>query len=94
MKTKFKHFLQVPLNTSTAFGKPTKLMFWSPIDHCWFEMKDWEELSPQHRKFLMKQPVEMIGLRNDSPDYIAIFLKDYGREKNRKIHAKLTKLRR
>lgn len=87
MKTKLKHFLRVPLNDKESTGKITEYMVWSPIHHFWiYPSKDWAELNKREQRFLLKQEVVKIGLRNDSPNRIALFLKDHGKEKNKKLH--------
>lgn len=91
MKTLLKHILYLNVNDSEIYGKKTYLMVWSPVDHCWFYEDQLEQMDKKHLKFLLKQEVVRIGLRNDSPDNIAIFLKDYGRIKNRELAKKLKK---
>ena len=90
MKTKLKHFLNVPLNREESTGKTdVEYMVWSPVSHCWFYPKDdWKNFNTRYRRFLSKQPVVKIGLRNDTKKHIALFLKDYGKEKNRKLKEK------
>ena len=88
MKTKLKHFLRVSLNDNESTGRVgVEYMVWSPIHHFWiYPSKDWVELNKREQRFLLKQEVVKIGLRNDSPNYIALFLKDYGKEKNKKLY--------
>ena len=89
MKTTLKHILQVQLNDEEAYGKKTHIMIWSPVDHCWiFEETLENYINPEWYKFLLKQEVMRISLRNDMPNNIAIYLRDYGKEKNRKLKRK------
>lgn len=90
MKTTLKHILQIEFNHDLSFGKDTYIMIWSPVDHCWFYEDDLKNrINPKYlKKFLLKQEVMRIGLRNDSLQNIAVFLKDYGKVKNQKIRAK------
>ncbi len=85
MKTTLKHILQIQLNDSESLGKKTYIMIWSPVDHCWYYEQDFERINPKYFKFLLKQEVMRMGLRNDMPNNIAVFLKDYGKEKNKKL---------
>lgn len=88
-KTKLKHLLQIECNQDLSLGKRTKIMVWSPIDHCWYCEEDFSRINEKYfKKFLLKQEVMRFGLRNDSLDTIAIFLKDYGKEKNCKLRLK------
>lgn len=90
MKTTLKHILQVDINPEeNPFGRGTQVMIWSPVDHCWLFEDDIIRINDKYfNKFLLKQEVVRIGLRNDMPGHIAIFLKDYGKEKNKKIRKK------
>ena len=88
-KTKLKHLLQIECNQDLTLGKCTKIMVWSPIDHCWYREEDFSRINEKYfKRFLLKQEVMRFGLREDSIDTIAIFLKDYGKEKNRKLRLK------
>ena len=93
MKTKLKHFINVPLNDAEDTGRvDVKYMVWSPVQHSWiYPLKDWSwnRLNKKQQKFLLKQEVVKIGLRNDNKKYIALFLKDYGKERNRKLKVKV-----
>ena len=95
MKTKLKQFLNVQTNlVYPDIGvTPTMYMVWSPVHHYWFYPSnfnsEWISLSNKEKKFLLKQEVVMVTLRSDEPKKIALFLKDYGRDKNRKLHKKL-----
>ena len=91
MKTKLKHILNVKPNKDEGLGKITKYMIWSPVHHSWLHLGDWSYngLSKREKKFLLKQEVIHLGLRNDTKDTIAIFLKDYGKDKNKKLYKKL-----
>jgi len=91
LKVTLKKFLSIELNDNEVYGIVTKMMIWSPVHHWWINPEDWtwNEFSDKEKKFLLKQPVVRIGLRNDSKDTIAIFLKDYGKEKNKKLKVKL-----
>ena len=94
MKTKLKHFINVPTNHSESLGRSTEYMFWSPVHHSWFDYpREWDTLPAKQKKFLLKQPVVLVGLRNSDPDKIALFLKDYGKEINRKKHKALFKIK-
>ena len=89
MKTKLKHFINVPTNlTDETIGKiPTHYMVWSPVHHSWFYptnfSHEWVNMSNKEKKFLLKQEVIKVSLRNDEPYKVALFLKDYGKEKNK-----------
>ena len=88
-KTRLKHLLQIECNQDLSLGKSTKIMVWSPVDHCWYYEYDFSRINEKYfKKFLLKQEVVRFGLREDSIDTIAIFLKDYGKEKNRKLRLK------
>ncbi len=92
MKTRLKHILQIQFNDNEGLGKITHLMVWSPVDHCWyfedyFE-QDFLKTNKKYLKFLLNQEVVRIGLRNDTLDTIAVFLKDYGKERNRRFRKK------
>ncbi len=92
LKVTLKQFLSIKLNDSETYGMVTKVMIWSPVHHWWIYLDGytWDNmLSKKEQKFLLKQPVVRIGLRNDTKDTIAVFLKDYGKEKNKKLKAKL-----
>ena len=92
MKTKLKHFINVPTNQDESLGKRTEYMIWSPVHHLWFDYaKEWNMLPAKQKKFLLKQPVELVGLRYSAPNKVALFLKDYGKEANRKKHKALFK---
>ena len=92
-KTKLKHILRVPLNKDEAYGKVTSLMIWSPVHHYWLSPYNMttDLMTKKEIKFLMNQEVVRMGLRNDKLDSIAIFLKDYGKEKNKKLYNKYCK---
>lgn len=90
MKTKLKHILNVEANKDTYTGKETFYMVWSPVHHYWiYPEKEWGGLSKKEKRFLLKQTVVKIGLRNTCLNHIAIFLKDYGKKKNRKYRKKI-----
>lgn len=93
MKTKLKHFLNVPTNKDKqSLGRvPVQYMIWSPVYHWWIypDNSQWEMFSKREKKFLLNQEVVLIGLRNDTPNRVALFLKDYGKEKNKKLKEKL-----
>lgn len=67
-----------------------KIMVWSPVHHQWFHPDQDDYYFIRDQKFLMKQEVVGIGLRGDSKDTIAIYLKDFGKAKNKKIAEKLS----
>ena len=93
MKTLLKHILQIKPNEDSTLGKFTRYMVWSSIHHSWIYPNDWsyDNLTKAEKKFLLKQEVVTISLRNDSLNFIAIFLKDYGKEKNKKLRNKICK---
>lgn len=96
MKTKLKHLLnsQVFINNTELYGKITHYMIWSPVHHQWIYPEDctWcEYLTKKERDFLLNQEVVRIGLRNDMPNHIAIFLKDLGKDKNKKLKQRFNK---
>lgn len=91
MKIKLKHLLKIKLNTDEMYGKITKFMVWSPVLHYWVveDEPTYDNLAPSDKKFLLNQDVVKLGLRNDMPDHLAIFLKDYGTDKNYELRHKL-----
>lgn len=93
MKTKLKHIIKVELNKDEAYGKDTYLMIWSPVHHYWVHdfSVNTDLMTKREIKFLMRQEVVKMGLRNDTSDTIAIFLKDYGKEKNKKLYERYCK---
>lgn len=90
-KTKLKDILRIELNKDEAYGKVTEIMIWSPVHHSWLYERDLLTMGHKSRqyKFLMNQQVMKMGLRNDNLKYIAIFLKDYDKEKKIKIRKKI-----
>lgn len=82
---KLKEFLKLNLLDNTTYGRPTSLMIWSPVHHYWFEDINEEK----DKKWLLKQNIQKIGLRDSSPGKIAIFLEEYTKEKRVKIREKL-----
>ena len=82
---KLKKFLKLNLVDNTTYGRPTSLMIWSPVHHYWFENINEEK----DKKWLLKQKIEKIGLRDSAPGKIAIFLDEYTKEKRIKIRKKL-----
>lgn len=91
MKVKLKRLLKIKLNKDVMYGKETKFMIWSPVLHYWVveDEPTFEDLSLRDKKFLLNQEVVKLGLRNDMPNHLAIFLKDYGTEKNSKLRRRL-----
>lgn len=88
---KLKQFLDIRLDDHISIHP--ELMIWSPVHHYWIFIKGpWESsFSKKELKFLLKQSISFIGLRNDTPQTIAIYLKDYGEEKNKKLRIQLGK---
>jgi len=91
LKVKLKQFLAIQLDDGKKYGIATNIMIWSPVHHWWIRVDDWswQHCSDKELKFLLKQPIERIGLRSDQPGYIAVYLKDYGPEKNKQLQAKI-----
>ena len=85
--------MKVKLNDNEAYGKVTFLMIWSPVHHYWIHdfSVDTNLMTKREIKFLLKQEVVKMGLRGDTKDTIAIFLKDYGKEKNKKLYERYCK---
>ena len=88
---KLKQFLDIRLDDHISIHP--ELMIWSPIHHYWIFIKGpWESsFSKKELKFLLKQPISFIDLRNDTPQTIAVYLKDYGKQKNKKLRTRLGK---
>lgn len=71
-----------------------KLMIWSPVHDCWiFKEGSWESslYSKKELKFLLKQPISYIRLRDNAPQTIDVYLKNYGKQKNKKLRTRLGK---
>ena len=83
---RLRQLLKVPVNKDLGYGKNTKYMIWSPVHHYWIYCIIDEP--KKSRKFLLRQKVVKIGLRESAKDYIAIFLEDFGEKKNKKLHKK------
>ena len=70
-----------------------KLLIWSPVHDFWI-LNDgsWEFCySKKELKFLLKQPISFIRLRDKTPEVIYVYLKDYGEQKNKKLKIRLGK---
>ena len=89
-KVRLKDVLNIKLNSDTIYGCVTQYMVWSPVHHYWIYPNEytWTNLSSKERRFLLKQEVVMLSLRESAKGYIAVFLKDYGVCKNKKIKKK------
>lgn len=87
-KTRLKHLMNVEYNLNEAYGKRTEYMIWSPVHHCWLYQRDLIGMNKRRYKFLMNQKVIRVSLRNDNPNYIAIFLEDYDKPKKEKLRKK------
>ena len=84
---KLKEFMKLQLLDNTTYGRPTSLMIWSPVHHYWFD----DISNEKDKKWLLKQKIQKIGLRDSAPGKIAIFLEEYTKEKRAKIRKKLRK---
>ncbi len=75
-----KQFMTLHLNQDIQYGKPTKLIIWSPVYHYWFypDADDWrwDSLSKREQRKLLKTRIRNVSLRDDAAECIAVFLED------------------
>lgn len=68
-------------------------LIWSPVHNFWI-LNDgsWHfNYSKKELKFLLKQPISFIRLRDKTPELIYVYLKDFGEQKNKKLRTWLGK---